>query len=222
MNGGVFSLWGGGLCSKSRPTTLRCLVTLEYPCYHFGYIASNYGLPPMAYLEPHFENDVFVSYSQGDPAGVGDSPLKRWTEDLINKLRADILSVDTEFDQLRLWIDAQIDPTAPLTAELRQKVQSSGILIIVMSPRYLNSRWCKDELDWFREQVRERSSDQGRVFVVRVLPTKRAPGPSSCATREAIPWSASSSTTRSPRSPMAGATSTTPTSSVNYGHCKPR
>ena len=135
------------------------------------------GLSPLAYLDPHFENDVFVSYSQGDPSGTGGAPLKRWTEALIEQLRADIQSVDTEFDRLHFWIDAQLDPTAPLTSELRDKVKSSAILMVIMSPRYLQSRWCKDELEWFREQVRERSNDQGRVFVVRVLPTKNADWP---------------------------------------------
>lgn len=125
----------------------------------------------MAYLEPHFENDVFVSYSQGDPTRTGDSPLKRWTESLIDKLRADIQSVDTDLDRLHFFIDAQLDPTAPLTQTLREKVKCSGILMIIMSPRYLTSKWCKDELGWFREQVRERSREQGRVFVVRALPT---------------------------------------------------
>ena len=134
-------------------------------------IGSISGLSTMAFLEPQFENDVFVSYSQGDPTRTGDSPLKRWTESLIDKLRADIQSVDTEFDRLHFFIDAQLDPTAPLTETLREKVKRSGILMIVMSPRYLASKWCKDELGWFRDQIRERSRDQGRVFVVRALAT---------------------------------------------------
>ena len=113
----------GALKASGDP---RCLVACIYPCYYCGISSSISGLPPMAYLEPHFENDVFVSYSQGDPSGVGDSPLKRWTEDLVNKLRADIQSVDTEFDQLQLWMDAQLEPTTPLTAGLRQEVRSSG------------------------------------------------------------------------------------------------
>lgn len=131
----------------------------------------------MAYLEPHFDHDVFVSYSRGDPTGVGDSPLKRWTETLIDKLREDIQSVDTEFDQLRFWMDAQLDPTAPLTQELRDKVKSSGILMIFMSPRYLKSTWCKDELKWFGEQIRERSGEQGRVFVIRAVATDESSWP---------------------------------------------
>jgi hypothetical protein len=131
----------------------------------------------MAYLEPHFDHDVFVSYSRGDPTGVGDSPLKRWTESLIDKLREDIQSVDIEFDQLHFWMDAQLDPTAPLTQELRDKVRTSGILMIFMSPRYLTSRWCKDELNWFGEQIRERSGEPGRVFVIRAIATEEGGWP---------------------------------------------
>jgi hypothetical protein len=131
----------------------------------------------MAYLEPYFEYDVFVSYSHGDPNSAGDSPLKRWTGALIRELKAEVLSVDTEFDQLNVWLDAHIDPTSSLTDELRGKVKSSGILMIIMSPRYLASSWCKDELEWFREQIRNRSNDQGRVFVVRALATNESDWP---------------------------------------------
>jgi hypothetical protein len=131
----------------------------------------------MAYLAPYFEYDVFVSYSHGDPNSNGDSPLKRWTSALVRELKAEVQSIDTEFDQLNVWLDAHIDPTTGLTDELRGKVRSSGILMIIMTPRYLASSWCKDELEWFREQVRNRSNDQGRVFVVRALPTNESDWP---------------------------------------------
>jgi hypothetical protein len=131
----------------------------------------------MAYLAPHFGYDVFVSYSHGDPSSTGDSPLKRWTGALINELKAEIKSVDTEFDHLDVWLDDQIDPTAALTEELREAVKSSGILLIIMSPRYLASSWCKDELEWFRAQIRSRSNEQGRVFVIRALATEEKDWP---------------------------------------------
>ncbi len=131
----------------------------------------------MAYLAPHFEFDVFVSYSHGDPLGHGDSPLKRWTAKLVHELTSEICSVDTEFDDLQVWLDEQTDPTARLTDELRHKVTSSGILMIVMTPRYLASCWCRDELEWFRQQVHDRSRDQGRVFVIRALPTVESEWP---------------------------------------------
>jgi hypothetical protein len=130
----------------------------------------------MAFLTPYFSYDVFVSYSHGD-LRTPDSPLKRWTVALVRELEADIRSVDTEFDELHIWLDEDIDPTAHLTDELRNKVKSSCILMIFMSPRYLSSSWCKDELAWFREQIVDRSRDQGRVFVIRALPTNQADWP---------------------------------------------
>jgi hypothetical protein len=135
------------------------------------------GGDQMAYLGPQFALDVFVSYSHGDPRGVGDSPLKQWTIKLVRELEGEIRSVDTEFDGLDVWCDELIDPTLHLTPELRAKVRTSGVLMIMMSPRYLSSTWCKDELAWFRDQIAARSGDHGRVFVVRVLPTDETAWP---------------------------------------------
>jgi hypothetical protein len=125
----------------------------------------------MAFLLPYFEYDVFVSYSHGARGGDADAPLKDWTVELIRRLETDIRAVDTEFDDLHIWRDEQIDPTIHLSDEIRGKVRASGILMIVMSPRYLASAWCQDELEWFRQQVQDRERDQGRVFVVRALRT---------------------------------------------------
>ena len=125
----------------------------------------------MSYLKPHFDPDIFVSYSHGDPRGTGDAPLKTWTQAFINRLESQILSLDTEFDQLKLWMDRHVDPTARLTDDLRAKAGASGILIVVMSKRYLASSWCRDELEWFRTQFQWRAGELGRVFVIRVQPT---------------------------------------------------
>ena len=124
----------------------------------------------MAFLLPHFEYDAFVSYSHGVPPGQIEAPLRDWTLRLIKNLESDT-KVDPDFDALHIWRDEQIDPTLFLTDELRAKVTYSGILMIVMSPRYLTSAWCKDELEWFKQQVLGRARDQGRVFVIRALHT---------------------------------------------------
>jgi hypothetical protein len=132
---------------------------------------------PMAYLSPHFDPDVFVSYSHGDPRGDGDSPLKDWTRALIRGLEKEILALDTEFDALSVWMDDEIDPTVQLTTELRNKVSASGVLLIVMSKRYLSSSWCHDELEWFRKQIQDRAGDVGRVFVIRAQKTDSSAWP---------------------------------------------
>jgi hypothetical protein len=125
----------------------------------------------MTFLRPHFEFDVFVSYSHGVRGRENDAPLKDWTLELIRRLETDIRAIDTEFDDLLIWRDEHLDPTTYLSDEIRSKVENSGILMIVMSPRYLASAWCKDELEWFRRQIQDRARDHGRVFVIRALRT---------------------------------------------------
>jgi TIR domain len=124
----------------------------------------------MAFLLPFYDYDVFVSYSHGAQADGGETPLKDWTLKLVSRLETDI-KLDTEFEDLHVWRDEQIDPTIHISDELRGKVSRSGILMLIMSPRYLSSSWCKDELEWFRQQVQDRERDQGRVFIIRALRT---------------------------------------------------
>lgn len=124
----------------------------------------------MSYLGPDIDPDIFVSYSHGDPREP-DLPLKEWTQALVRRLERQLRSLDTEFDELNLWIDRRLDPTAFLTDELRGKVSACGLLMIVMSNCYLASDWCKDELDWFREQVQDRTVAGGRVFIIRAQDT---------------------------------------------------
>lgn len=124
----------------------------------------------MSYLAPHFDPDVFVSYSHGDPVG-GHAPLRDWTQDLIRTLRDRLHALETEFDGLHIWMDPEIDPTAHLTDELKGKAGACGVLMIVMSNRYLKSTWCKDEREWFGRQIKERPGTDGRVFVIRAQET---------------------------------------------------
>jgi hypothetical protein len=131
----------------------------------------------MAFLQPYFEYDVFVSYSHGVGGPESDAPLRDWTLELIRQLETDIRAVDTEFDNLHIWRDEKIDPTIHVTDELRGKVMHSGILMIVMSPRYLASTWCKDEREWFGQQVQYRVHDHGRIFLIRALRTDETTWP---------------------------------------------
>jgi hypothetical protein len=125
----------------------------------------------MPFLQAPFQYDAFVSYSHGARPGQTDTPLKRWTLELINNLEQNVWSVDPELQHVTIWRDAHHDPTLFLTDEIRRTVSASGILILVMSPWYLASKWCTDEREWFKEQVQDRSRDQGRVFVIRALHT---------------------------------------------------
>jgi TIR domain len=124
----------------------------------------------MSFLAPHFDPDVFVSYSHGDPKGRS-TQLRDWTQALIDRLQGQVLDLETEFKDLRLWIDRQIDPTLGLTPQLKKLVSNSGVLMIVLSKHYLESSWCREEREWFQKEIEGRLGESGRVFVLRAQET---------------------------------------------------
>ena len=105
---------------------------------------------------------------------------------LIEALIADISSLSDEFDALAVWYDRDLDPTLKLTPELRRKVKAAAVLMILMSPRYLKSAWCGDERAWFHEQIEDRAGDEGRVFVVRAVPTDDSVWPAFASSERAM------------------------------------
>lgn len=127
----------------------------------------------MSFLGPPFEHDVFVSYAHGRGGN-----LLRWSHCLIETLENDILDLETEFDDLDVFIDLELDPTKPLTKQLRGKVQKSGLLLVIMSKRYLESDWCQKEIEWFEAEIKACQEAGGLVLVVRVQPTNHEEWPS--------------------------------------------
>lgn len=124
----------------------------------------------MAFL-PGYEYDIFVSYSHGSADASGDSALRKWTRALVDRLERWIRAGRPQFDNLSIWFDNQVDPTVGLTSSLKEDVERSAILMIVMSPPYLSSRWAMSELEWFEQQIATRRDRPGSVFVLRALPT---------------------------------------------------
>jgi hypothetical protein len=136
----------------------------------------------MCFLGEPFEHDLFVSYSHGAFAGVDHLPLKKWSEALAADLEAQIR-------QIRLFREADVfrdvnerpghgvDPTEPLTDQLKEHIARSALLVILMSPDYVASGWCQKEREWWWErQMSDTFGAGGRVFVCRVMPNvKRLP-----------------------------------------------
>ena len=131
----------------------------------------------MSYVGEPFRHDLFVSYSHGDD-GSGGAYLKPWsaafTHELERELRADrrfrtSLSVFLDQDHRP---EQSLDPMAPLTAQLQEQIAGAALLVVLMSPDYLASKWCADERDWWLErQVALGLPHEERIAVVRIWPT---------------------------------------------------
>jgi hypothetical protein len=137
----------------------------------------------MSFLGEPFKHDLFVSYSHGAFNGQHDSELKRWSQKFAKDLRAELAGT-TEFEEISVFLeegdgsDENLDRTEQLTALLRDRVANSGLLTVLMTPQYLRSKWCRQELDWWCEK--NHSDTLGavsRIFVCHVLPTDDAVWP---------------------------------------------
>lgn len=131
----------------------------------------------MAYVGEPFVHDLFVSYSHGDVDGSGTSRLLRWSQAFARELESELKSLPELSGAVRLFLDQSqrpsqgVDPLEPLTSQIRTDIEASAMLMILMSPHYLGSKWCAREREWWCERQRTTASDDGRIVVVRIWPT---------------------------------------------------
>ena len=131
----------------------------------------------MAYVGSPFEFDIFISYSHGGDDGQGRGYLQPWSTAFVQELDRELRS-DPRFRQsLRIFLDsdrrgAGVDPMAALTEQLKTDIGAAALLVVLMSPDYLTSAWCKDEREWWlaRQAAAGLQTDE-RVAVIRMWPT---------------------------------------------------
>jgi hypothetical protein len=138
----------------------------------------------MTYLAPEFLHDVFVSYAHGDVESSGKSPLKIWSKAFSRELELELrtmpgLQNSSVFLDNSDRTDHSLDSNDPLTQQLRSAAAGSAILLLVMSPHYLASPWCKDERAWWLQMAAANALPEvgSRLFVARIWPTSGSTWP---------------------------------------------
>ena len=94
----------------------------------------------MSYVGEPFEYDVFVSYAHAE--AETKAPLIRdWSKHVAGRLR-DLLATALDVDappgsEVKVFLDDRgLVSGQPLTETLRDKVQRSALLLVLMSPLY--------------------------------------------------------------------------------------
>ena len=128
------------------------------------------------FLGDPFQHDLFVSYSHGDFDGSGCSPLKEWSKSFVIDLERQLRQI-RPFRDVRVFLDQDhrtdqgVDPTEPLTEQLKDEISAAALLLVLMTPHYLASSWCAHEREWWLERnPPDRVGAGGRIFICRVLP----------------------------------------------------
>ena len=116
-----------------------------------------------------FECDVFVSY-----ATVNNQPMAEGKPGWVTSFR-DVLKKNLDEGLGRrnageVWMDDKLRGNEPFDEQLRGKVSSSATLLVILSNGYLQSKWCRRELDIFVEAAGGERGASGRIFLVHYEP----------------------------------------------------
>lgn len=115
----------------------------------------------MAYASG-FEHDVFISYAHLDDDPLTGSEVG-WVTNLADNLRK-MLAQKLGSKDCDVWMDHELSATEAITPQLLQNVQQTAILLVILSPGYLNSTWCEREKSAFLKLIRH--EDKSRFFIV--------------------------------------------------------
>jgi hypothetical protein len=127
----------------------------------------------MSVYVPDYNCDVFVSY-----AAVDNQPLAGeetcWVTNLINTLKVRVAQ-KLGTNAYSLWIDYQSRADESIAGKLEthlKNLEKSATFILILSPGYLVSPECRQELDSFLRRV---GHNWGRIFKIEYHPIELLP-----------------------------------------------
>lgn len=112
------------------------------------------------------ENHVFISYAHLDNQPLPQSP-KGWVS-YFDEALTNLLSQKMG-KNARIWRDTRMERSAVFDEEIFGNLAQSLTLVSVVSPRYIDSGYCLDELEKFRGRM---SSINNRTPLFKVVKTK--------------------------------------------------
>jgi hypothetical protein len=119
----------------------------------------------MAYVPGH-AHDVFISY-----AHIDNEPLvgasEGWVSTLVRNLETVLRQkLGDRERRLDIWMDHELAGNRPFGDDIQAALERTATLLVIMSPGYLSSDWCRKERETFRALVGARARAGSRVFVV--------------------------------------------------------
>jgi hypothetical protein len=124
----------------------------------------------MAFV-PGYKHDIFVSYAHVDDVPIVEG--RGWVSTFVDQLRRFLALRLGRADAYSIWMDKQLIGNEPFSDALMQNIKQSAALVIILSPGYLHSEWCRAESNAFLETIRNKPHAGRRVFVVETQPTDR-------------------------------------------------
>jgi hypothetical protein len=123
----------------------------------------------MAFL-PGFEHDLFVSYCHVD--NLGHDP---WVERFQEYLEISLARRIGRIGVAKIWRDKRLDGGQLFDITIKSAIESSGLFLAMTSSGYLESEYCRQELQSFHgkasgEKFGLHIGDRSRIFNVLLSP----------------------------------------------------
>ena len=117
-----------------------------------------------------FSDDIFLSYAHLDDRPVDD--VKGWVTTLHERLNNRVAQLVGS--ELKIWWDQREQENQYLVGMIGERISNTRLLVSVVTPRYLNSKWCRAEVAEFCRRADETGGitigSQPRVFKVLKTP----------------------------------------------------
>jgi hypothetical protein len=119
-----------------------------------------------------YDHDIFISYAHIDDRPFGDT--KGWVEQLFERLKvrlAQLLGAEPA-----IWWDARLQGDQYFAGEIGDRVSGTLLLVPVVTPRYVNSAWCRGELQEFCRRAARTGGveprNHSRIFKIVKTPVR--------------------------------------------------
>jgi TIR domain len=120
----------------------------------------------MAAFTPDWQHDLFISYGRVDDS-PGDNGERGWVSRFVDDLKARLSQRLGRKDTFSVWRDEQdLAADIDLEKQIANAVQNSACMLVIMSPAYCASSWCKTERSSFLKWLNDRKESGGRIFVI--------------------------------------------------------
>jgi hypothetical protein len=127
-----------------------------------------------------FKHDVFVSYAHVDDQAPAEVE-RGWVSMLVTELKRLLAEQLGRTDSFSMWMDHALSGSDRVTPKIMDELQSSSVLLVVMSPGYLASEWCSNERSGFLAAARARAQAGGHLFIVEKTEVDRSNWPAEFA-----------------------------------------
>jgi hypothetical protein len=143
---------------------------------------------------PGFESDVFISYARVDNSTVEGDQERGWVAQFHRHLYVALSKKVGRLDTVKIWRDVrEIRGNQLFDRTIQDAIQNSALFIVLSSKGYLESDYCREELQWFVRKAHRESAgvavdDDSRILNVLLNNIPRSDWPVEYGRSQGFPF----------------------------------